>query len=157
MITCPIYASNSDDSVLGLDLASYTKMFEVNTTIDANRLWNNLLILSWPFPKTKCAVCAAKGKKCRWNNSSPTKGDIECYDCHHKRKTFHIPKSIIFSDTRSIILGLVIIAITMFCLHFKEKIKEDQVRIDKFLEDYKAQKPARFSYADVKRITDRRV
>jgi hypothetical protein len=53
----------------------------------------------------------------------------------------------------SIILGLVIIAITIIYLHFKGK-KEDQVRIDKFLEDYKAQKPARFSYADIKRITD---
>jgi hypothetical protein len=53
----------------------------------------------------------------------------------------------------SILLGLVIIAITIIYLHFKGK-KEDQVRIDKFLEDYKAQKPARFSYADIKRITD---
>ncbi|KAK2399337.1 rust resistance kinase Lr10 [Trifolium repens] len=150
MTTCPIYAANSDDSVLNLDLASCTKMCEVNITINAGLLSINNLILSWP--KTKCAVCTEKGMKCRWNNSS-TNGDIECYDCHGKRKTIHIPKSLIFSAIGSIILGLVIIAITIIYLHFKGK-KEDQVRIDKFLEDYKAQKPARFSYADIKRITD---
>ena len=31
---------------------------------------------------------------------------------------------------------------------------EDQARIEKFLEDYRALKPARFSYADIKRITN---
>ncbi|KAK2399341.1 rust resistance kinase Lr10 [Trifolium repens] len=126
MITCPIYASNSNDSVLSLDLSSCTKMFEVNTNIDASRLSTNFLVLIWPKPN--CAVGAAKGKKCRWNNNS-TKGDIECYHTHHKRKTIHISKSIIFSTTGSIILGLVIIAITMIYLHFKEK-NEDQARID---------------------------
>jgi hypothetical protein len=94
MTTCPIYAANSDDSVLNLDLASCTKMCEVNITINAGLLSTNNLILSWP--KTKCAVCTEKGMKCRWNNSS-TKGDIECYDCRGKRKTIHIPKSLIFS------------------------------------------------------------
>ncbi|MCH82929.1 receptor-like kinase, partial [Trifolium medium] len=150
MITCPIYATDSEDSVLTMDLVSCTKMFEVNATINANRLSMNFLMLSWPKPN--CAICEAKGMKCRWNNNS-TKGDIECYDCNDKHKTIHIPKSLIFSAIGSIILGLVIIAITKIYLHFKGK-KEDQVRIDKFLEDYKAQKPARFSYADIKRITD---
>ncbi|WVY91438.1 hypothetical protein V8G54_036952 [Vigna mungo] len=36
--------------------------------------------------------------------------------------------------------------------HFKKK-EEDQARVDKFLEDYRADKPARFTYADIKRIT----
>ncbi|XP_031107627.1 rust resistance kinase Lr10-like [Ipomoea triloba] len=33
--------------------------------------------------------------------------------------------------------------------------KEDQVKIERFLEDYKALKPARYSYVDIKKITDR--
>ena len=32
--------------------------------------------------------------------------------------------------------------------------KENQARIEKFLEDYKALKPTRYSYADIKRITN---
>jgi len=36
--------------------------------------------------------------------------------------------------------------------YFREK-EEDQARVDKFLENYRAEKPTRFTYADVKRIT----
>ncbi|KAK7289610.1 hypothetical protein RIF29_03371 [Crotalaria pallida] len=32
--------------------------------------------------------------------------------------------------------------------------KEDHIRVEKFLEDYRAQKPARFTYADIRRITN---
>jgi len=52
----------------------------------------------------------------------------------------------------SIILGLATIVFTKIYLHFREK-EEHQVRIDKFLENYRAQKPARFSYSDIKKIT----
>jgi len=50
-------------------------------------------------------------------------------------------------------LGLVLIALFKIHLYFRKK-EEDQIRVDKFLEDYRAQKPARFSYADIKRITN---
>ncbi|KEH40332.1 receptor-like kinase [Medicago truncatula] len=149
MITCPIYASYSDESVVKLDLASCTKMIEVSATIDANHLSTNSFSLSWH--KTNCDVCEAKGMKCRWNTNS-SKRDIECFNRKRIRKTIYIPNSLIFASTGSIILGLVIIAITKIYLHFRGK-KEDQVRIDKFLDDFRAQKPARFSYADIKTIT----
>ncbi|WJX10111.1 hypothetical protein P8452_00873 [Trifolium repens] len=150
MTTCPIYASNSYDSVLDLDLVLCTKMFDVSSSIkNVNELTYNRLSLSWPKPN--CTGCEAKGKKCRWNNNG-TKGDIECFDYNNKRKTIQIPIFVIFATAGSIILGLVTIVIAKIYLYFKEK-EEDQVRIDKFLEDYKAQKPARFSYADIRRIT----
>ena len=47
----------------------------------------------------------------------------------------------------SILLGLVVIAVFMSILYFRKK-QEDQARVDKFLEDYRAEKPARFTYAD---------
>jgi len=59
----------------------------------------------------------------------------------------------LYAIAGSIILGLVTIVSVKIYLHFREK-EEDQVRIDKFLEDYRAQKPARFSYSDIKRITN---
>lgn len=49
-------------------------------------------------------------------------------------------------------MGLVTIAFFKIYLHFRKK-EEDQARVEKFLEDYRAQKPTRFSYADIKRIT----
>ncbi|CAJ2673383.1 unnamed protein product [Trifolium pratense] len=152
MFKCPIYVSNSYQSVLGLGLESCTKMFEVTASASLDELpYSSSLNLSWPKPD--CTECEAKGKRCRWNHNS-TKGDIECFDCIRKQKSIHIPKFLIFVATGSILLGLVIIAIMKIYLYFREK-EEDQVRVDKFLEDYRAQQPSRFSYADIKRMTSR--
>jgi len=53
----------------------------------------------------------------------------------------------------SIFFGLVIIAVFKSFLYFREN-QEHQERVDKFLEDYRAEKSARFTYADLKRITN---
>ncbi|KAK2453220.1 rust resistance kinase Lr10 [Trifolium repens] len=149
--TCPIYASNSQESVLTLDLVSCTKMFDVemSTVGLGDDLSYNQMSLSWP--KTYCTECEAKGMKCKWKNNG-TKGETECFYCNKKRKLIQIPISLIYASTGSILLGLVLIALFKLHLYFREK-EEDQIRVDKFLEDYKAQKPARFSYTDIKRIT----
>ncbi|GMP80889.1 hypothetical protein CsSME_00035819 [Camellia sinensis var. sinensis] len=50
---------------------------------------------------------------------------------------------------------LVIVVIALYCVHRSKKIKkEDQSKIERFLEDYKALKPSRYSYADIKEITN---
>jgi serine/threonine protein kinase len=55
-------------------------------------------------------------------------------------------------------VGSVLVALILaacFHLYFYFKLKgEDEVRIEKFLEDYRVLNPARFSYADIKRITN---
>ncbi|XP_058724647.1 rust resistance kinase Lr10-like [Vicia villosa] len=151
MIKCPIYISESFDSVLALDLATCIKIFEFNTSsIMAFDMTFDRLSLSWP--KQTCTECKAKGLRCKWKNNG-TKGETECVDCKSKRKTIQIPRSLIYTATGSILFGLFLIALFKICLYFKKK-EEDQIRVDKFLEDYRAQKPARFSYADIKRITN---
>lgn len=52
----------------------------------------------------------------------------------------------------STVLALVLGAIVRLYRHFKMK-GEDHTRIENFLRDYRALKPTRFSYADIKRIT----
>ena len=51
-----------------------------------------------------------------------------------------------------------LLVLTVTCIvcvyHYYEKKGEDQARIEKFLEDYRAMKPTRFTYADIKRITN---
>ena len=47
---------------------------------------------------------------------------------------------------------MVTVALFKIYQHFRMK-GEDQARVEKFLEDYRALKPTRFSYADIKRIT----
>jgi len=96
MVSCPIYMANSFESVLGLDLTSCTKMFNITAPIAAVH-WN-LLILRWTKPN--CAECEAKGKRCKWKTNKDTEGDIECLEC--KRKGIHVPKSFIFATTGQI-------------------------------------------------------
>jgi len=186
MITCPIYATYSQQDIVDLDLLSCTKMFDVNSSIMNSGLKYNIFNLSWPKPNS--AECKDKGMKCNWKSNN-TKHGIECTDCNHRLKVILSPKPLIFSaigestlcfnfkvlfvssllfylfmlggkcnysclTAGSIILGLSTVSFIKIYLHFREK-EEDQVRIDKFLEDYRAQKPARFSYSDIKRITSR--
>ncbi|XP_028097770.1 rust resistance kinase Lr10-like [Camellia sinensis] len=57
-----------------------------------------------------------------------------------------------------VVLGptfLLVVVIAIYHGYRSNKMKKaDQVKIDKFLEDYKALKPARYSYADIKKITN---
>ncbi|KAG5098591.1 hypothetical protein JHK82_048445 [Glycine max] len=147
MISCPIYVSDLHDSVLSLDLTSCTKMFDIVTPVSAYGMQRNSLDLRWS--EANCSQCKAKGKKCKWKNN---RGDIECSECKDKRKTIHVPKSFIYSATGSILLGFAVIVVFKIMCHFRQK-QEDQARVEKFLEEYRAEKPARFTYADVKRIT----
>ncbi|KAI9120063.1 hypothetical protein K1719_009032 [Acacia pycnantha] len=52
-------------------------------------------------------------------------------------------------------ITLVLLFILSFYIYrYLKKKGEDQERLEKFMEDYKAMKPTRFSYADLKRITN---
>jgi len=57
-----------------------------------------------------------------------------------------------------VILGSFLILLSIFalyCFYSYDKVeKEHQAKIEKFLEDYKKFKPTRYSYADLKRITN---
>jgi len=57
-----------------------------------------------------------------------------------------------------VILGSFLILLSIFALYrfyaYDKVEKEHQAKIEKFLEDYKKFKPARYSYADLKRITN---
>ncbi|KAK7247245.1 hypothetical protein RIF29_42124 [Crotalaria pallida] len=152
MISCPIYAADHDESALELDMASCTKMFDiVNTPIYAYELRSNYLSLRWSKP-ADCTECEAKGKRCRWKNNTTDDGVIQCLDCR-KHKQIHVPTSLIISVSGSILLGLVFIGLFKIFGNSRRK-KEDHIRVEKFLEDYRAQKPARFTYADIRRITN---
>ncbi|PRQ56243.1 putative glycerophosphodiester phosphodiesterase, protein kinase RLK-Pelle-LRK10L-2 family [Rosa chinensis] len=51
---------------------------------------------------------------------------------------------------------LVLLAAATFCVyHSDKKEKENQLKIERFLDDYRALKPSRYSYADIKRITNK--
>nr|GMC58244.1 rust resistance kinase Lr10-like [Ipomoea batatas] len=51
-------------------------------------------------------------------------------------------------------LVVVIVLVTYRIYRSNKMKKEDQVKIERFLEDYKALKPARYSYADIKKMLE---
>ncbi|GLU24402.1 hypothetical protein SLE2022_405370 [Rubroshorea leprosula] len=107
--------------------------------------------LSWSKPN--CRKCEVEGKKCRLKkNNSITEDDTECWGKSKKQRDR--PKELLATG---IILGSCLLGIIPFGLyrvhHSYKAEKEGQLKIENFLEDYKALKPSRYSYADIKRIT----
>ncbi|GLT61346.1 hypothetical protein SLA2020_340610 [Shorea laevis] len=108
--------------------------------------------LSWSKPD--CNKCGAVGKQCRLKkNNNITHDETECYGKSKKQRD--VQKVLLATG---IILGSCLLGIIPFGLyhvhHSYKAEKEGQLKIENFLEDYKALKPSRYSYADIKRITD---
>uniref|UniRef100_A0A2N9F4T6 Protein kinase domain-containing protein n=1 Tax=Fagus sylvatica TaxID=28930 RepID=A0A2N9F4T6_FAGSY len=107
-------------------------------------------VLSLNLSKPMCRNCEADGNYCiRKGNTLETQ-------CLHNISKHHrgLPTKLI----GSVILGsflLVLVFIALYLFYRSNGLeKESQVKIEKFLEDYKALKPTRYSYADIKRITN---
>ncbi|GLT55628.1 hypothetical protein SLA2020_287320 [Shorea laevis] len=108
--------------------------------------------LGWDKPD--CRRCEVEGRKCGLKkNNSTTEDETECYGKSKKQRDR--PKE---RMATGIILGSCLLGIILFALyrvhHSYKAEKEGQLKIENFLEDYKALKPSRYSYADIKRITD---
>lgn len=53
-------------------------------------------------------------------------------------------------------LGILLLVTVLYHFRYRtQKDKENEARIEKFLEDYRALKPTRYSYSDIKRITNK--
>ncbi|KAK9994741.1 hypothetical protein SO802_024444 [Lithocarpus litseifolius] len=134
-----VFAFYSDDDIDYLPILSCTKMYTVSSV--PYDIWSSpSLELTWSGPK--CGHCEGKGKKCRFQNNS-TDLKTECF-----------PKD----PNKGSILGSFLLVLVVYALYrvyrYDKAEKENQARIEKFLEDYKAFKPTRYSYNDVKRITN---
>ncbi|XP_004498420.1 rust resistance kinase Lr10-like [Cicer arietinum] len=136
MLSCPIYFADSTESVVELDLLQCTRMFDKVLPVLASEL------------RVQYAVLSLK-----W---SETNFDSQCleYELHNKSKKH---TSIILATTGAIVGSTVMVTLIglIFRVYLYFRIKgEDQIRLENFLNDYKASKPTRFSYADIKRITE---
>ncbi|WVY89564.1 hypothetical protein V8G54_035078 [Vigna mungo] len=148
-LPCPIFLLQSDNGVDDPQLVSCTKLKDVSTE------WlylydEDTLFMEWPKPD--CGYCEAQGQKCKWKNG--TNGATECHACRTKR----IPTSTVIYIAVGGVVGLMLLLLLVKALFYAYdyyvKRGEDQTRIEKFLEDYRAMKPTRFTYADIKRITN---
>ncbi|KAL4594960.1 hypothetical protein ACB092_12G056700 [Castanea dentata] len=141
----PVYAIRSDKDINDLPILSCTKMYSVSSVPDD--IWDSFLELTWSEP-AKCGRCERKGKKCRFQNNS-TDLKTECFPNKGRSRKIVTTVSIL----GSFLLTLVVYALYHVYRYDKTE-KENQARIEIFLEDYQALKPTRYSYSDIKKITN---
>ncbi|KAH0770795.1 hypothetical protein KY290_014776 [Solanum tuberosum] len=110
----------------------------------------NKLQLNWPIPL--CGICEFKGMDCGLKDGTKLSG-THCFNRNmtHKGNT----KQHLIAG---VVLGTALVCIIVFSLYklylTSRNERESRVRLEKFLDDYKAIRPTRYSYADIKKITD---
>ncbi|XP_034710668.1 rust resistance kinase Lr10-like [Vitis riparia] len=135
----PVYAIESSSSLDFTNLSSCRKVFKA-TLPHYIFYGENHISMNWSIPM--CGNCEAKGKKCQRKKSNSTEPEIECID----------------KPAKEVILGFLHLSLGIFIIFIvyrSNKLKrEHKINIQRFLEDYKALKPSRYSYADIKKITN---
>ncbi|KAF7140252.1 hypothetical protein RHSIM_Rhsim06G0112600 [Rhododendron simsii] len=108
---------------------------------DSEGLWG---WSAWSEPS--CTKCEENGTYCRLSSRSnhSNMNETECFDIPKPPRGL-IPISLFV---------LVVLVIATYFMHGTNNLKkEDQVKIERFLEDYRALKPTRYTYAEIKKIT----
>ncbi|KAK9042609.1 hypothetical protein V6N11_017676 [Hibiscus sabdariffa] len=134
-------------------LFSCRKMYNVHSVPIQILETNHDIQLSWFSPKLNCRSCDEQRNLCGWEwNFTNSQLQTHCLPFHHHRHTGALTPQVVALVLGSCLLAIVVLAI--YKVFVSDKLdKENQTRINKFLEDYKAVKPSRYSYADIKRIT----
>ncbi|BBG96825.1 Protein kinase superfamily protein [Prunus dulcis] len=145
------YAVNAQCSVDRIPLVSCTKLHDYTSIPDISTFaMKKIMKLHWSKPS--CRHCEEMGKACRSKISEYSLAHVqtaesECLDLPEdsSRRGTHIKISVCTWGLSSS---------TMPIAPRKYSTKKNQLRIERFLGDYIAQKPSRYSYADIKRITN---
>ncbi|KAG5226484.1 glycerophosphodiester phosphodiesterase protein kinase domain-containing GDPDL [Salix suchowensis] len=132
-----VYAVESSDTISDSDLLSCTKMYNIYGIpygmLDEE---NYRLNISW---------------------FNPTCGSSEA-ECNAVLKHSKVRMHLLLTKENSVILGLPLFAMVIIALYRAysndRTHREYQARVEVFLDDYRTLNPTRFSYADLKRITN---
>ncbi|KAI9074637.1 hypothetical protein K1719_043478 [Acacia pycnantha] len=143
--TYQVYAFTSRARIGELPLLFCRKMFNIPSIPYEVIQLHDTLDLMWSHPM--CEHCESKGTKCGFKNSN-TSYDTACFKVHHKGSSNK------FVITGSILLLVVTLVVIHYIRNTNKSRKERQAIIEKFLKDYRALKPTRYSYAEIKRITN---
>ncbi|XP_010275239.1 PREDICTED: rust resistance kinase Lr10-like isoform X2 [Nelumbo nucifera] len=143
----PVYAVDSTRSMNFLPPLSSCEKFgnvSVDTKSSYDPNWDLALLIKWKAPD--CSKCEAESKACGLNNhtsvGAPT---IQCFDFP--------PQGITIGIVLLVVATLMLIKV--YHVYASNKVeKQNQAMVEKFLDDYKALKPSRYSYAEIKRITN---
>ncbi|KAL6321106.1 hypothetical protein AAG906_012878 [Vitis piasezkii] len=137
-----VYGVSPEASLSHLDLSSCSMIYYFSIpcwSVDLGEYSEYNVVMNWSRPA--CGDCEAKGKRCRLQESNIKEPEIECVD--------QPPKDVSKEWTiTGVILGFfLLLLVVIICYNHSKKLQ-------KFLEDYRALNPSRYSYADIKKITN---
>ncbi|KAL6321160.1 hypothetical protein AAG906_012932 [Vitis piasezkii] len=146
-IRCAVgnYAVPSSSHLHSLDLFSCHGIYRAYLPYEILVVESDFTMI---WEKSICENCEAQGKLCRLKPETKKLG-TECIS--KNGAPMRLIGGIIFGF---FILMLVLVAVYHAYRTNKSK-KENQIKIESFLEDYKALKPSRYSYVDIKKITNK--
>ncbi|KAL8095761.1 hypothetical protein AgCh_036943 [Apium graveolens] len=123
--------------------------------------------INWFSPN--CRKCEASGEYCKFSNDTTSSSSSNLNRNDTSTICFPIPapppagrrESIksVFSKPKGIVpsalfIALVLAGVLYYVIRSRQLKKEDRLRIEMFMNDYKAMKPTRYSYVDIKKITN---
>ncbi|KAF7141062.1 hypothetical protein RHSIM_Rhsim06G0112300 [Rhododendron simsii] len=116
---------------------------EYQYSSDGLRDWS-----AWSEPS--CRKCEQNGKYCRSSRSNHSKkNETECFDPRGATTSLLVTGLI----PTSLFVLVIVLVIAIYFAHRTDNKKEDHVKVKTFLEKYRALKPTRYTYAEIKKIT----
>ncbi|KAK4436228.1 Rust resistance kinase Lr10 [Sesamum alatum] len=138
-------ASTNDITALPPQSSCF-KMYNIsyvpyNTLTGRDDEYGERFYIRWRKPS--CGNCEAEGKFCRLRNNG-TAEDTECFSPEQPQHGITVG---------TVLLLFITVELFVVFILMKRK-KEERKRIQKIIENHKDMRPRRYSYADIKRITD---
>ncbi|WOH06678.1 hypothetical protein DCAR_0626106 [Daucus carota subsp. sativus] len=113
------------------------------------------LRMNWFTPN--CRKCEASGEYCKFSNNTSSSSSSNLIRNGTSTVCFPIPapppavRGIVPS---ALFIALVLAGVLYYVIRSRHLKEEDRQRIEMFMNDYKAMKPTRYSYVDIKKITN---
>ncbi|TKY65797.1 Glycerophosphodiester phosphodiesterase protein kinase domain-containing GDPDL2 [Spatholobus suberectus] len=147
--TYQVYAIPSRKDIRKLSLALCTKMYYASSLL--SRTVGDTYLLLWSEPT--CKHCESKGKSCRLkdNGSNNQSLETECFG----KGTSSNSKAIVITGATLGPLSFAVLAVAVISVYISYRIRmANQAMMEKFLQEYKAFTSTRYSYNELKKITN---
>ncbi|CAA3000771.1 rust resistance kinase Lr10-like [Olea europaea subsp. europaea] len=140
---------SSDGFLSAFPLQSCSKMFDIRSV--SYEVFDNRFSFQLEWSRPSCGHCESNGKHCRLKNDNSILHDTECYS---SKTEGPVAKLRVAGEVLGPLLAA-FLAIASYWIYRTNKLKkESDLKIEQFLVDYKVLNPTRYSYADIKRISD---
>lgn len=145
--TYQVYPILSNADITYLSLSSCTKIYYISSL--PSLTLDNTFLLLWSEPS--CKHCESKGKLCRFKDNGSNNRSLET-ECFGKGTS---PSAIVITGATLGPLFCAVVAVAVAYVYISHRIRmAKQAMMEKFLQDYKAFTPTRYSYNQLKKITD---